>query len=69
MIFISMDELIDKAGSIYKLTVLAARRAAELNQGATPLVDLPLATKPTTVALAEIRAGKVAYKISPEKDE
>ena len=61
------EELIKKIGSLYKLVVLAARRAAELGAGAEKLVETPLNEKPTSVALQEIAAGKVSLKIKEEK--
>ena len=57
----------DKMHSIYKLVILASRRAIELADGAHPLVSDPLGTKPAHVALDEILAGKVEYKIKEEK--
>ena len=57
------QEALVKAGdSLYKTVLLAARRALELSQGAPPLV--PTTSKqPGTVALEEIRQGKVAYRV------
>ena len=64
---ISMENLLGKTGSIYKLVLLASRRAVELNDGAAKLVDASLDTKVTTVALEEILEGKISYKIKEEK--
>ena len=58
-----IDKLLDKTHSIYKLVILASRRAIELADGAHELVDDPVGTKPAHVALDEIMAGKVEYKI------
>jgi len=59
-----MGKLIkEKQGSIYKLVVLASRRALELGAGSQKLVDTPANAKLTTVALKEIVEGKVSYKI------
>ncbi len=69
MIYFALDELLTKTGSIYKLSLLASRRANELNVGATRLIDGSVATKPTTVALEEIRQGKISYKVIPSKKE
>ena len=60
------EELLDKVGSIYKLVILAARRAIELSDGAQKLVQTKL-TKPTMVALEEIRQGKVSYKVKEKE--
>jgi len=59
-----MEKLIkEKQDSIYKLVVLASRRALELGSGSQKLVDTPANTKLTTIALKEIREDKVRYKI------
>lgn len=52
-----------KTGSVYKLVVLAARRASELNEGAPKLVDSE-SKKTSTIALEEIAQGKVSYRVS-----
>lgn len=60
---ISIEKLYDKTGSMYKLVVLASKRALELNEGAVQLVK----TKEKNVSLAalqEIAEGKVVYKKS-----
>jgi DNA-directed RNA polymerase omega subunit len=60
---ISIDSLLKKTGSIYKLVILAARRAIELGDGAEKLVDGPSDEKPANVALREILEDKVSYKV------
>ena len=66
--YVPLEKLFDKTGSIYKLVVLASRRALELNDGSPRLVDgMDLKLKPPLVALEEIAAGKVALK--PSKQE
>lgn len=49
-------------GSIYKLILVAAKRAAELADGAPKLIDFPSTNKTTTIALEEILAGRVTLK-------
>ncbi len=66
MVDIPQDELLDKAGSVYKLVILAARRAIELSDGAQKLVQTKQ-TKPTMIALEEIRQGKVSYKLKEKQ--
>ncbi|MBI3088255.1 MAG: DNA-directed RNA polymerase subunit omega [Candidatus Omnitrophica bacterium] len=56
-----IDELLQRCHSVYKLVVVAARRAKELAEGAPKLVETDL-KKVTSVALEEIRQGKVRYK-------
>lgn len=47
--------------SIYKVTLLAAKRAIELNNGARKLIETKT-KKFSTIALEEISEGKVKYK-------
>lgn len=61
MIDIPIEELIQKIGSVYKLVNVASRRAAELNVGILPLVQIE-SKKAATIALEEIRQGLVTYK-------
>jgi len=64
MAYISMEKLMKKnQGSLYKLVVLASRRALELGSGSQKLVEVPPNTKLTTIALKEIREDKVSYKL------
>lgn len=58
MLYLPMEELFNKVDSIFKLTVLAARRAQQLNDGAAKLVESD-ASKISTVALEEIMQGKI----------
>ena len=60
-----MDELLKRCGSIYRLVILAAKRAKELADGTPPLVETP-SKKATTIALEEILQGKVLYKPDEE---
>jgi len=57
------EKLLSKSlGSIYKLVILASKRALEIAEGQPRLVDDPVAVKPSTVALHEIAEGKVEAK-------
>ncbi|MCU0666295.1 MAG: DNA-directed RNA polymerase subunit omega [Candidatus Omnitrophica bacterium] len=64
MTYVPLEKLLDKTNhSIYKLVILASKRALEIAEGQPRLVlSLPLAMKPSTVALFEIAAGKVYCK-------
>ena len=68
-----LEDLLPKTGmSIYKLARMSAKRALELADGQKRLIDVPAQEKTTTVALEEIRAGKVvladvADQFRPEK--
>ena len=58
-----IEKMLPKTGwSIYKLSRMAARRAAELASGKKPLVDLDSKTKTATIALEEIANGQVVLK-------
>jgi len=56
--YIPMEQIRKRVDSIFKLTILAARRAQQLNNGAPKLVETD-ASKISTVALEEIARGKV----------
>ena len=54
------EKLLDKSlGSIYKLVILASKRALEIAEGQPKLVADDASIKPSTVALHEIAAGKI----------
>ena len=61
-----VEELLKQCPSIYKLVVVAARRAKELAEGAPKLIETDI-KKITTIALEEIRQRKVLYK--PNEDD
>ena len=66
---ITLEKLLDKSNnSIYKLVILASKRALEIAEGQPKLVDANSATKPSTVALYEIASGKVQSKKIKPKD-
>ncbi len=58
---IDMEKLRTKVDSAYKLVILAAKRARELNEGSPKLVETD-SKKLTNIALEEIAAGKISYK-------
>ena len=63
MVYVPLEYHLDKnEHSIYKLAILAAKRALEIAEGQPKLVTANPATKPSTVALYEIAAGRVQYK-------
>jgi len=51
---------------MYKLVIVAAKRAKEIVDGATPLVQTPH-KKVTSIAIEEILQGKVRYQ-APEEE-
>ncbi|MCX5669277.1 MAG: DNA-directed RNA polymerase subunit omega [Candidatus Omnitrophica bacterium] len=63
------EKLLDKSmGSIYKLVILASKRALEIAEGQPKLVADDASVKPSTVALHEIAAGRIeARKIKAKE--
>ena len=59
---VAIEGLLQRCGSIYRLVILAAKRAKEVAEGAPPLVDTDQ-RKVTSIALEEILQGKVLYKV------
>ncbi len=61
MTYVPIKEFLSKSDSIYKLVILASRRAVELSEGAPKLVETD-SQKPQVIAIEEIRQGKITYK-------
>ncbi|MDF2636066.1 MAG: DNA-directed polymerase subunit omega [Pelosinus sp.] len=61
MIYPSLDVLVTKVDSKYTLVVLAAKRAREIMDGATTLVDSK-SNKQVTIALEEVAQDKISYE-------
>lgn len=55
------ESLMAHVDSKYRLVIIAAKRAKQLNRGSRPLLT-PKNSKPTYIALEEIAAGKIAYE-------
>jgi len=70
MEYVPIETLLDKAeNSIYKLVNLAAKRALEIAEGQPSLVPgVSASTKPSTIALYEIAAGKTQWKKAKAKE-
>lgn len=63
------EKLLDKSmGSIYKLVILASKRALEIAEGQPKLVADDASVKPSTVALHEIAASKIEAKKAKAKE-
>ncbi|MDP2938116.1 MAG: DNA-directed RNA polymerase subunit omega [Candidatus Omnitrophota bacterium] len=61
--YVALENMLDKSdNSIYKLVILASKRALEIAEGQPKLVNLDSSLKPSTIALHEIAEGKVRYK-------
>jgi len=63
---VAIEDLLKRCNSVYRLVILAAKRAKEVAEGAPPLIETHQ-HKVTTVALDEILRGKVLYK--PDESE
>jgi DNA-directed RNA polymerase subunit omega len=64
MAHVPVEDLMEHVDSKYRLVIVAAKRAKQLNRGAGPLVQ-PRSLKPTYQALEEISTGKLGYEIEP----
>ncbi|MEE8317808.1 MAG: DNA-directed RNA polymerase subunit omega [Candidatus Omnitrophota bacterium] len=62
MSYMPREGIFKDGDSIYKVTLLAAKRAIELNSGAKKLIETD-SKKFSTIALEEIIQGKVKYKL------
>lgn len=60
---ITVEDCIGRIPNHFDLTLNAARRARQLENGTTPLVDDIRHNKPTVTALREIAAGQVGVEI------
>lgn len=65
MSFPSLEESLNKVSNRYLLVVLSAKRARQLNRGASVRVD-SRHKKPTSLALEEIAAAKVEYRVKDD---
>ena len=63
MPYVPLENMLDKSdNSIYKLVIVASKRALEIAEGQPKLVEVNSSFKPSTIALYEIAAGRVRYK-------
>ena len=62
---VPIDELMRQCQSMYKLVVIASKRAKGLAEGAPKFVEID-AKKVTPIALEEIRQGKIFYRDDEE---
>ena len=65
MSFPSLESAVNKVSNRYLLVVLSAKRARQINRGAASRVE-SRHKKPTSVALEEIAAAKVEYRVKEE---
>ena len=60
---ITVEDCLPKISNHFDLTLVAARRARQLENGTLPLVDDVRNNKPTVTALREIASGQVGMEI------
>ena len=65
MAFPSLEQSVNKVSNRYLLVVLSAKRARQLNRGASARVESKH-KKPTSMALEEIAGGKVEFRVKDE---
>jgi len=63
--FPSLEKSLEKVPNRYLLVVLSAKRARQVNRGATPQVESKY-KKATSVALEEVAQAKVGYRLKDE---
>jgi len=61
-----LEKLLEGKGNRYCLTVVASRRARELNAGTPALIESEV-RKTTSLALEEVLKGKIKYEIRASK--
>ncbi len=70
MAYQPLEELLPRAGwGVYRLVRLASKRALELSETGAALIETSSNQKLATIALEEIRAGKVVDKEVAEETE
>jgi len=63
------EKLLDKSlGSVYKLVILASKRALEIAEGQPKLTADDASVKPSSVALHEIAEGMIEAKKAKAKE-
>ncbi|MDY0210162.1 MAG: DNA-directed RNA polymerase subunit omega [Acholeplasma sp.] len=64
----SIDQLLEKIDSKYKLAYVAAKRAKSIQADGTPLED-PLCKKPVGIALEEVLEDKIQVEFLDKVEE
>lgn len=66
MAYMPREKIFKNGDSIFKITLIAAKRAIELSNGAKKLIETN-SQKFSTIALEEISKGKVRYIVKEEE--
>ncbi len=62
MAHVPIEDIMEHIDSKYRLVIVGAKRAKQLNRGAAPLVQVRN-VKPTYQALEEVATGKLGYEV------
>lgn len=65
----SVDEFADKVDSLYRLVIVASRRANQISKNESHGFAPASTRKSTTIALDEVLDGKVGWTTTDEEDE
>ena len=66
----AVEKVTPAIDSKYRMILLAAQRSKQLQRGANPRVAADVRkTKPTRIAMEELRQNKVHFEILTEEDE
>lgn len=65
----SLEDFDGKVDSLYRLVIIAARRANQVSKPETRALVATTSRKSTVVALEEILEGKVSYRTGKSEDE
>jgi DNA-directed RNA polymerase subunit omega len=65
---VSMADLLQLVPNRYRLVQAVAKRACQLTEGATALVECD-SSNPLTIAVQEIAAGAISLEDVPEEEE
>lgn len=69
MAYVDLEKLLEKTNfSVYKLVVVASRRALEIAEGQSKQFDSHAFVKASGLALQEIIDGKVGYRIKKSQE-
>jgi DNA-directed RNA polymerase omega subunit len=69
MPYVALEKLLDKScESVYKLVILASKRALEIAEGQPRLAQASVSLKPSTIALQEITEGKISCRKLKQKE-
>ncbi len=66
---VSIEDVKDKADSLYRLVIIAARRANQIAKADTHWQVAVRSKKPTMAALEEVMDGKMGYAVNTDDEE